>query len=71
MKYSEQAMNYDWKCIHVKCREFGGSHVRGQFRHKKHTGGYWIKCDYAAVLDGGSVGGVWCGDGILQAVNPS
>ena len=65
-----EAMGYEWKCLHVKCRVSGTGHVRGQFKHKKHTGGKWIYRDIAAVADGGSITSNWCMDGILLATNP-
>lgn len=65
------AMGYDSKCIHVKCRVSGTGHVFGKFRHKTHTGGKWIIRDVAAIADGGGIHSVWCEDGILQAENPS
>lgn len=65
-----EALGYDWKCLHVKCKS-GTGHVRGQFRHSKHTSGNWINRDPAAVADGGSITSIWCSNGTLQATNPS
>ena len=65
------AMGYEFKVVHVKCRVSGTGHVRGQFRHPKHTGGKWVNRDIAAVADGGSITSIWCSDGIVQAYNPS
>ena len=65
-----EALGYEWKCIHVKCRKSGTGHVRGQFKHSKHTAGNWINRDPAAVADGGSITHIWCSDGTLQATNP-
>jgi hypothetical protein len=66
-----KAMGYDVRCLHVQCRVSGTGHVRGQFKHKKHTGGKWINRDPAAVADGGSITSLWCEDGKLLATNPS
>lgn len=66
-----EAMGYDWKCIHVKCRVSGTGHVFGKFKHKTHTNNQWITRDPASVADGGSITSVWCSDGIVLATNPS
>lgn len=66
-----EAMGYEWKAIHVKCRVSGTGHVRGQFRHPKNTNGNWINRDPAAVADGGSISSIWCEDGYLLGTNPS
>lgn len=66
-----EAMGYECKCIHVKCRVKGTGHVRGQFKHPKHTGGNWINRDPAAVADGGSITSIWCSDGYRIDVDPS
>ena len=65
-----EAMGYEWKCLHVRCRKSGTGHVRGQFRHSKHTLGKWINRDTASVADGGSITSIWCSDGTLQSTNP-
>lgn len=66
-----EAMGYEWKCIHVKCRSSGTGHVFGKFKHKKHTGNEWITRDPASVASGNGIRSVWCSDGYLQATNPS
>ena len=66
-----EALGYEWKCIHVKCIKSGTGHVRGQFKHSKHTGGAWINRDPAAVADGGSITSIWCGNGVIIDKNPS
>lgn len=66
-----EALGYDWKCLHVYCAKSKCGHVRGQFRHSKHTGGNWINRDPAAVSDGGSLTSIWCSGGKLLATNPS
>lgn len=66
-----EALGYEWKCIHVKCIKSGTGHVRGQFKHKTHTGGNWINRDPAAVADGGAINSIWCGNGIIIDKNPS
>lgn len=66
-----EAMGYEWKCLHVKCRASGTGHVRGQFKHPKHTGNNWINRDPAAVADGGNITSIWCSNGYLLAENPS
>lgn len=65
-----EAMGYEWKCLHIKCKG-GDGHVRGQFRHKKHTGNQWINRDPASVLNGGAVSSIWCSNGSLIATNPN
>ena len=64
-----EAMGYSWKCIHVQCKS-GDGHVRGQFKHSKHTGGNWINRDPAAVAKGNSVTSIWCSNGTLIDTNP-
>jgi hypothetical protein len=66
-----KAMGYDCKCIHVKCRSSGDGHVFGKFKHKKHTEITWVTRDIACCAKYGSIKCVWCGDGYLQATNPS
>lgn len=68
-----KALGYDVQIVHVKCRSSGEGHVFGKFRHSEHTGGSWIVRDGACVVsdNGKSVSCVWCGDGVVQAVNPS
>lgn len=66
-----EALGYEWKCLHVKCIKSGTGHVRGQFKHSKHTGGAWINRDPASVADGGAINSIWCSNGTLQATNPS
>jgi hypothetical protein len=63
-----EAMGYEWKCIHVKCRQSGTGHVFGKFRKKGVTD--WFIRDIASVADGGSVISVWCRDGTILAENP-
>jgi hypothetical protein len=65
-----EEMGYEWKCIHVKCKSSGSGHVRGKFKHKKHTGGKWINRDPASVLNGGAITSIWCSDGALLSENP-
>lgn len=65
-----EALGYEWKCLHVKCQS-GTGHVRGKFRHKKHTEGTWIYRDPAAVANGNGVRSNWCMNGTLLATNPS
>ena len=66
-----EALGYEWKCLHVKCKVSGTGHVRGQFKHSKHTGDQWINRDPASVADGGSITSIWCSNGTLLATNPS
>ena len=66
-----EALGYEWKCLHVYCTKSKCGHVRGQFKHSKHTGGKWINRDPAAVADGGSLTSIWCSNGKLLATNPS
>lgn len=66
-----EAMGYDWKCIHVRCKSSGTGHVYGRFRHSKHTGGNWITRDPASVASGNNINSVWCSNGTVQAVNPA
>ena len=66
-----KAMGYQSRCIHVKCTVSGTGHVFGEFKHSKHTGGKWIRRDIAAVADGENIKSIWCGNGNVQAVNPS
>ena len=66
-----KAMDYECKCIHVKCRVSGTGHVFGKFKHPKNTENTWIVRDIASVADGGDIRSVWCRDGIVQAENPS
>ena len=66
-----EAMGYDCRAVHVKCRVSGTGHVRGQFKHPVNTGGKWIDRDPAAVADGGSITSIWCSDGYVLAINPS
>lgn len=66
-----KAKGYECRCIHVKCKVSGTGHVRGQFKHPKHTGGKWINRDIASVADGGSITSIWCSDGLVLATNPS
>ena len=65
-----KALGYETRCIHVKCKLSGSGHVRGQFKHSKHTNGKWIDRDPASVADGGSINSLWCKDGTVIAVNP-
>lgn len=64
-----EAMGYEWKCIHVKCRVSGTGHVFGKFRKPNKTD--WFIRDIASVADGGSIISVWCRDGTILAENPS
>lgn len=64
-----EAMGYEWKCIHVKCRISGTGHVFGKF--KKKGSSTWFTRDIAAVADGEPVDSVWCNDGQVLATNPS
>lgn len=66
-----EPLGYEWKCLHVQCRQSGTGHVRGQFRHKKYTENTWVNRDIAAVADNGSIHSIWCSDGYLLATNPS
>lgn len=66
-----EALGYEWKCLHVYCTKSKCGHVRGQFKHSKHTGGKWINRDPAAVADSGSLTSIWCSNGKLLATNPS
>lgn len=66
-----EAMGYEYKCIHVKCRTSQTGHVFGKFKHSKHTGRKWITRDIACVSNGGSITCVWCENGYVQAENPS
>ena len=63
-----EAMGYEWKCIHVNCRQSGTGHVFGKFR-KKGAADWFIR-DPASVADGGTVNSVWCSNGEVLAVNP-
>lgn len=63
-----EAMGYEWKCIHVKCRVSGTGHVFGKFRKPNKTD--WFIRDIASVADGGSIISVWCRDGTVLAENP-
>ena len=63
-------MGYDWKCIHVKCRQSGAGHVFGKFRKKNSNDG-WFTRDIAAVADGGAITSVWCADGTILSENPN
>ena len=66
-----EAMEYDWKCLHVECSS-GTGHVRGKFKHKEHTGGEWIYRDPASVANGGSITSNWCTSNYtLLNTNPS
>lgn len=62
-------LGYDWKCIHVECRQSHIGHVFGKFRHKQYTDNEWITRDPAAVCQN-SIHNVWCEDGYLLAENP-
>ena len=66
-----EALGYEWKCLHVYCTKSKCGHVRGQFKHSKHTGGKWINRDPAAVADSGSLTSISCSNGKLLATNPS
>ena len=66
-----EAMDYKWECLHVRCSS-GTGHVRGRFKHSKHTGGEWIYRDPASVLNGDGVRSNWCTSNYtLLATNPS
>lgn len=64
-----EAMGYDWKCMHVQCRQSGTGHVFGKF--KKKDSSTWITRDPASVADGGSITSIWCENGYVLAENPS
>lgn len=66
-----KALNYEVRCIHVKCRG-GDGHVRLQLKHPKNTKGEWINRDPACALSDNGKGATcnWCLDGTTIAVNP-
>lgn len=66
-----EPIGYQWKCIHVQCRQSGTGHVFGKFKHSKNTGNEWVIRDIACCADNGSVSCVWCRDGYVLAENPS
>ena len=67
-----EALGYEWKIIHTKCRVSGTGHVYGKFR-KKGTSDWFIR-DIACIADNGNYC-VWCnvdeGKGYKLAENPS
>lgn len=63
-----EAMGYEWKCIHVKCRQSGTGHVFNKFRKKGSSS--WFTRDIASVADGGAITSVWCENGYLLGENP-
>ena len=69
-----EAMGYEWKVIHTKCKVSGTGHVYGKFRHPKNTNGNWITRDIACIVDE-KRSCVWCdvdeGKGYKLAENPS
>ena len=66
-----EALGYEWKVLHVQCSS-GVGHVRGMFKHKKHTENTWVYRDIAAVADGDGIRTNWCFSGFtLLSTNPS
>ena len=63
-------LGYDVRAIHVWCNTSNVGHIRLQFKHSKHTNGYWINRDGACVIDGGDVTEIWCSSGTYIATNP-
>lgn len=67
-----EALDYDWKTIHTKCRQSGTGHVYNKFK-KKGTS-TWFTRDIACIVDEGNYC-VWCnvdtGAGFLLGENPS
>lgn len=63
-----EAMGYDWKTIHVKCKQSGDGHVFNKFK-KKGTS-TWFARDISSVADGGAVDSIWCANGTVLATNP-
>ena len=61
-------MGYEWKCIHVKCRQSGTGHVFLKLRKKGSS--TWFTRDIASVADGGAIESVWCANGYLLGENP-
>lgn len=68
-----KSLGYDVQFVHLKCKASGTGHIRLRLRHQKHTSGYWIYRDPAAVADitTGNVRYNWCEDGTLIAYDPS
>ena len=66
-----EALGYEWKCVHVSCRQSGTGHVWGKFKHPTNTSGEWVNRDIACCADNGSVRCIWCEDGYVNAYNPS
>lgn len=66
-----EPLGYEWKCVHVFCRQSGTGHVFGMFKHPKNTNGEWIVRDIAAVADSGNINHVWCRNGNVAAYNPA
>lgn len=64
-------LGYDVRAIHVWCNVSNVGHIRLQFKHSKHTSGYWINRDGACVIDGGGVTEIWCSSGTYIATNPN
>lgn len=67
------AMGYEWKVIHTKCRVSGIGHVYGLFRRKDVNGGEWFIRDIACIADESDYC-VWCevpDSGYLLATNPN
>ena len=67
-----EALDYEWKTIHTKCRQSGTGHVYNKFR-KKGTSN-WFTRDIACIVDERDYC-VWCdvdaGKGYKLAENPS
>lgn len=63
-------LGYDVRAIHVWCNTSNVGHIRLQFRHVKHTNGYWINRDGACVINGGGITEIWCSNGTYLATNP-
>lgn len=64
-----EALGYEWRCIHTKCRQSGTGHVYLKLR----KGGEWFTRDVACIADESRYC-VWCdvdiGGGTLLSVNP-
>ncbi len=67
-----EAMDYEFKVIHTKCRQSGTGHVYGKFRKKGSS--EWFIRDIACIADNSDYC-VWCnvdtGAGYLLEVNPA